>query len=225
MVYVDVITLFPDMFTGPLNESIIKIAQEKQKIVITIHDLRTYTHDKHKTCDDKPFGGGPGMVMKPEPLFEAIEAIKVTRPYASVIFLTPQGKQFTQSIAAELAQRSEIILLCGHYEGIDDRVRQHLIDEEISIGDFVLTGGELPAMCLIDAMTRLIPGVLGNSDSIYYESFQNGKLDHPHYTRPHTYRGMTVPDVLISGDHKKIEQWRIEQENRKTQERRPDLLT
>lgn len=220
---IDVVTLFPDFFTSPLKESIIKIAQKKH-VAITVHDLRAYTTDKHRTCDDKPFGGGPGMVMKPEPIFKCIETIKETRPKSRVIFLTPQGVPLTQQKMQHVAESDGCILLCGHYEGVDQRVRDALVDEEISIGDYVLTGGEIPALCLIDGVVRLIPGVLGNDESIIHESFQTNMLDHPHYTRPQTYRAMPVPEVLTSGDHGKIEKWRAEQARALTKKRRKDLL-
>ncbi|MBN1493014.1 MAG: tRNA (guanosine(37)-N1)-methyltransferase TrmD [Candidatus Omnitrophica bacterium] len=224
MLKIEIITLFPEMFTGPLSESMVKIAQAKKKVAITIHNLRDYTHDKHKTCDDKPFGGGPGMVMKPEPLFEAIEAIKKKRKKAKVILLSPQGKPFTQKMAKQFSKKEAVIFICGHYEGIDERVRKHTVDAEVSIGDFVMTGGELAAMCIIDATTRLIPGVLGNDQSIIHESFQTKLLDHPHYTRPRVYRNHAVPEILLSGNHKEIERWRKNEALAITKNKRPDLL-
>jgi tRNA (guanine37-N1)-methyltransferase len=221
---IDVITLFPDFFKSPLNESIVKIAQKKH-VRITIHDLRAFTTDKHRTCDDKPFGGGPGMVMKPEPLFKCIEAIKKQRPKSRVIFLTPQGEKLTQNTLTELSHSDGFILLCGHYEGVDQRVRDALVDQEISIGDYVLTGGEVPALCVIDGVIRLIPGVLGNEQSIIHESFQELLLDHPHYTRPAVYRSLEVPEVLRSGDHAQVEKWRHKKALEITKKRRKDLYT
>jgi len=220
---VDVLTLFPGMFKGPLQESMIKIAQKKGLVRIKIHNLRTYTQDRHKKADDKPFGGGPGMVMKPEPIFRAVEDICDENHHK--IYLTPEGKPFTQVIAKRLAGMKKVLLLCGHYEGVDERVREHVIDEEISVGDFVTTGGEIPALCLIEAMARLVPGVLGNEDSLEHESFNNGLLDHPHYTRPRLYKGHAVPEVLFSGDHGEVERWRKDQALHRTKERRPDLLS
>ena len=221
---VDILTIFPEMFAGPFRESMIRLAKKKGLVKIQVHNLRRFTHDRHKTCDDKPFGGGPGMVMMAEPLFEAIEFLKARRPGAKVILLTPQGKPYVQKDAWQLSRESELILVCGHYEEVDERVRERLIDMEYSIGDFITTGGELPAMCLVDSLVRLVPGVVGNKDSIQHESFQNGLLDHPHYTRPRVFRGLAVPEVLLSGDHKKVEAWRKEQALRRTRERRPDLL-
>ena len=212
------------MFAGPFRESMIRLAKKKGLVKIQVHNLRRFTDDRHKTCDDKPFGGGPGMVMMAEPLFKGIEFLKARRPGAKVILLTPQGKKYTQREAWQLSRENRFILVCGHYEEVDERVREHLIDAEYSIGDFIATGGELPAMCLVDSLVRLVPGVVGNKDSIQHESFQNGLLDHPHYTRPRVFRGFAVPEVLLSGDHKKVEAWRREQALRRTQERRPDLL-
>lgn len=220
---IDVITLFPQLFESPLKESIIKIAQEKKKVAITIHNLRDFTHDRHKTADDKPFGGGPGMLMKPEPIFECIEHIRKKRPQSRVIFLTPQGKPLKQAMLHTFAEKDGLIFLCGHYEGIDQRVRDSLVDEEISIGDYVLTGGEIPALCLIDGIIRLLPGVLGNSKSIEHESFQTGELEYPQYTRPREYRGMRVPEILVSGNHKQVEQWRAKKAREITKQKRSDL--
>jgi tRNA (guanine37-N1)-methyltransferase len=271
---IDIITIFPEMFDTVLNESIIKRAQARDKVKIRIHNLRDYTKDKHKKVDDRPFGGGSGMVMSPEPIFEAVEDIKSQvvprlRPSASsgrtlsgvewvrlgqagrpsaasfgklganpersrmgslgtgrpqVVLLCPQGKRLTQEIAKIFSKYKQLILICGHYEGIDERVRKYLIDEEISIGDYVLTGGELPAMVLIDAVVRLLPGVLGDKNSLKFESFEGNLLEYPHYTRPADYKGKKVPDVLLSGDHKRIELWRKEQAIKRTKQRRPDLL-
>ena len=220
---IDVLTLFPAMFKGPLDESMLKLAQARNFISIRVHNLRRFALDRHRTCDDKPFGGGPGMVMKPEPLARAIEA--VAGPAHHKIFLTPDGTPFNQKTAERLSKKPKLLLLCGHYEGIDERVRETLVDEDISLGDFVLTGGELPALCLIDAVARLVPGVLGNRDSLRQESFEGGALDHPHYTRPRVFRGRTVPDILVSGDHKQVEAWRGKQAEARTQARRPDLKT
>jgi tRNA (guanine37-N1)-methyltransferase len=216
------------MFAGILNESIIKRAQKKSKVKIIIHDLREYSQDKHRKVDDRPFGGGSGMVMKPEPIFRAIEALtknaksKIKNP--KVILLSPRGKTLNQKLAKKLAKCNHLVLICGHYEGIDERVRQYLVDEEISIGDYVLTGGELPSMVLIDCIVRLIPGVLGDRDSLSFESFENSLLEYPHYTRPADFRGYKVPKVLLSGNHKIIESWRKNQALKITKNRRPDLL-
>ena len=219
---IDVVTLFPNIFRSPLRESILRIGREKKLVKIRVHDLRKYTHDKRRTCDDKPFGGGPGMVMKPEPIFEAFEDI--CGPEHHKIYLTPQGKPFTHKIAERLSKMPKIALLCGHYEGVDERVREHLIDEEISVGDFVTSGGEIPALCIIDALVRLVPGVLGNEASLDQESFNNGELDYPHYTRPEKIGKRAVPKVLLSGNHKEIAKWRKQQALIKTQKARPDLL-
>ncbi|MBI4430166.1 MAG: tRNA (guanosine(37)-N1)-methyltransferase TrmD [Candidatus Omnitrophica bacterium] len=220
---IDVLTLFPGMFKGPLEESILKIAEKKGLVRIRIHDIRAYTTDRHKKADDKPFGGGPGMVMKAEPIFRAIEDI-CDGP-SRKIYLTPDGKPFTQSVAKRLSEEPRILLLCGHYEGVDQRVREHLMDEEISIGGFVMTGGEIPALCVIDALVRLVPGVLGNVASLDHESFNDGLLDYPHYTRPRAFRGHAVPEVLISGNHEEVEKWRRKQALQRTKNRRPDLLS
>jgi len=230
---IDIITIFPKMFEQVLNESIIKRAQSKGKVKFFIHDLRDYTLDKHRKVDDRPFGGGSGMLMCPEPIFNAVEAIKekikdqrpkIKKGKVKVILLCPAGKKLNQRIAASLSKEKNIILICGHYEGVDERVRQKLADEEISIGDYVLTGGEVPAMVLIDSVVRLIPGVLGDKNSLNFESFEGNLLEYPHYTRPATFRNMTVPSVLLSGDHKKIEIWRKKEALRRTKSRRPDLL-
>jgi len=202
----------------------IKIAREKKKVAITIHNLRDFTHDRHKTCDDKPFGGGPGMVMKPEPLFDAIHTIKKIRKKARVILLCPQGKPFSQKMARQFSTQPEIIFICGHYEGVDERVRKYAVDKEVSLGDFILTGGELAAMCIVDATIRLLPGVLGNEASTLHESFETPLLEYPHYTRPRLYKGYAVPEVLLSGNHAAIEIWRKEQALKVTKKKRPDLL-
>ncbi|WP_131926357.1 tRNA (guanosine(37)-N1)-methyltransferase TrmD [Hazenella coriacea] len=221
----DVLTLFPEMFTGFLNTSIIKKAHEKEFIETTIVNFRDFTTDKHKTVDDTPYGGGGGMVLKPQPLFDAVDDLcKGLEQRPPIILMSPQGEPFTQKKAEELAQYSHLILLCGHYEGYDERIREHLVTEEISIGDYVLTGGELPAMVIMDSVSRLIPGVLGNETSAVTDSFSLGLLEYPQYTRPAEYCGYRVPDVLLSGHHLKIEKWRREQSLLRTWERRPDLL-
>jgi len=217
------------MFEPVLNESIIKRAQAKSKVKIYLHNLRDYALNKHKKTDDRTFGGGSGMVMGPEPIFRAVETIKQnsrTRELANsrTILLCPQGQPLTQKLAKKLAKHRHLILICGHYEGIDERVRQKLADEEISIGDYVLTGGELPAMVLVDCLVRLIPGVLGDKNSLIFESFKDNLLEYPQYTRPSNFRGMKVPAVLLSGDHKKIEAWRNKEAVKRTKLRRPDLI-
>ncbi len=219
---IDVLTLFPKMFNGPLDESIVQRARENGLIELKIHNLRAYTHDLHQTVDDRPFGGGAGMLLKPEPLFEALEAL--TNEESHVIFLTPSGRKFNQAIARELSSREHIVLVCGSYEGFDERVLQVWANEELSIGDYVLTNGALPAMVMIDVVTRLLPGALGKDESSYEESFSTNCLEYPHYTRPAVFRGMKVPDVLLSGHHARIAQWRSEQSVSKTAAVRPDLL-
>jgi len=244
---IDIITIFPVMFAPVLNESIVKIAQKKNKVKIFIHDPRDYSRDKHRKVDDRPFGGGSGMVMRPEPIFKEVEEIKSkvkslplsisksqagSRPNkkllsgkkSKVILLCPQGKRLNQKVARSLLKYKHLILICGHYEGIDERVRLHLIDEEISIGDYILTGGELPAMVLVDCIVRLLPGVLGDKNSLNFETFEDNLLEYPHYTRPADYRGMAVPRILLSGDHKKIADWRRKEALKRTKEKRPDLL-
>jgi tRNA (guanine37-N1)-methyltransferase len=219
---IDVVTLFPAMFAGPLDESIIKRARDTGLLDLGIHQLRDYTHDRHKTVDDRPFGGGPGMLLKPEPIFEAVEALRSED--TRVILLSPSGRQFNQAIARELSARRHLLLVTGHYEGFDERIRQELADDELSVGDYVLTNGALPAMIVIDAVTRLLPGVLGDDESSHEESFSQGLLEYPHYTRPAEFRGMKVPEVLLSGNHAQIEKWRAEQARQRTKERRPDLM-
>ena len=219
---IDVLTLFPGMFAGPLDESIIKRARDKGILQLGIHDLRNWTHDRHKTVDDRPFGGGPGMVLKPEPLFEAAETL--AGPKTRVILMGPSGRKFTQEIARELAGYEHLLLIAGSYEGFDDRVRQGVAHDELSIGDYVLTNGALPVMVIIDVVTRLLPGVLGDEESAKEESFSHGLLEYPHYTRPAEFRGMKVPEVLLSGHHAEIAKWRHEQALERTRERRPDLL-
>ena len=220
---IHVLSLFPPMFEGVFGSSILKKAQDKGSVQLAVTDIRDYTENKHKQVDDYPYGGGAGMVLKPEPMFNAVEAITEGRK-PRVILMCPQGERFTQKKAEELALEDDLVLLCGHYEGYDERIREHLVTDEISIGDFVLTGGELPAMTVIDAVVRLLPGVLGQADSHIQDSFSTGLLEHPHYTRPADFRGMKVPDVLLSGNHAKIDQWREEQSFKRTLERRPDLL-
>jgi tRNA (guanine37-N1)-methyltransferase len=223
---IDIISIFPGMFAPVLNESMIKRAQEKGKLTLVIHDLRDYSTDKHSKVDDRPFGGGSGMVMTADPIFRAVEDIKkrTKQKNAKVILLCPQGRTFTQAHAKRLSRARHLILICGHYEGVDERVREHLVDEEVSIGDYVLTGGELPAMVLTDAVVRLVPGVLGDKNSLNFESFEGNLLEYPQYTRPADYRGMKVPSVLVCGDHTKIESWRRQQALTRTTDRRPDLL-
>lgn len=219
---IDVLTLFPAMFAGPLDESIVKRARQSGLLDLHIHNLRDYAHDRHKTVDDRPFGGGPGMLLKPEPIFEAVETL--AREKTRVVLLSPAGRVFNQAIARELALLDDLVLVSGHYEGFDERVREQLADDELSIGDFVLTNGALPAMMIIDAVTRLLPGALGDEDSAHEESFSHGLLEYPQYTRPAEFRGMKVPEVLLSGHHAEIAKWRTEQSRRRTAERRPDLL-
>ena len=219
---IDVLTLFPAMFAGPLDESIVKRARAEGLLDLAIHNLRDYTHDRHRTMDDKPFGGGPGMLLKPEPIFEAVE--NLARENTRVILLSPAGRTFNQVIARELAPQPHLILVCGSYEGFDERVREALADDELSIGDYVLTNGALPAMVIIDAVTRLLPGALGDAQSPGEESFSQGLLEYPQYTRPADFRGMKVPEVLLSGNHAQIARWRAEQAKKRTRERRPDLL-
>ncbi|MFA5260610.1 MAG: tRNA (guanosine(37)-N1)-methyltransferase TrmD [Candidatus Omnitrophota bacterium] len=223
MIRFDIITIFPAIFEPVFNESIMKRAQEKKKVQIRVHDLRAYSRDKHKKVDDRPFGGGPGMVMTPQPLFDAVKHIKGRRK-AKVLLMCPGGTPLTQRKAKALAQERNLILLCGHYEGVDERIRQMVVDESLSVGDYVLTGGELPAMTVVDAVTRLIPGVLGKEASLEDESFEKGLLEYPHYTRPADFRGMKVPEVLLSGHHADIVRWRHEQAVKRTHKIRPELL-
>jgi tRNA (guanine37-N1)-methyltransferase len=218
---IDVLTLFPEMFAGPLDVSVVARARKAGLLDLQIRNLRDWTHDRHKTVDDRPFGGGPGMVLKPEPIFEAVEALAGEK--TRVLMMAPTGRVFTQAVARELATEEHLLVLCGSYEGFDERIRT-LIDDEISIGDYVLTNGGLPAMVVIDAVTRLIPGVLGDDESAHDESFSHGLLEYPHYTRPAEFREMKVPEVLMSGNHAEIEKWRREQAKLRTKERRPDLL-
>ncbi len=216
----DIISAVPQVLESPLNTSILYNAQEKKKVEIHIHNLRDYTHDKHRIIDEPPYGGGGGMVLKPEPIFECIEKLQSQRQYDEVIFVTPDGEHFTQETATRWSLQKNIIILCGHYKGIDERVREKLITKEISIGDYVLTGGEIPAVIIVDAVVRLIPGVLGDAESALTDSFQDDLLGCPSYTRPLEYRGMKVPEILLSGNHKKISEWKEEQRQKRTQERR-----
>ena len=222
----DLVTAFPSLVTSPLEESMLKRAQDKGIAEIIIHDLREYTEDKHRQVDDYPYGGGPGMIMKPEPFFRCVDKIldSETCENRKIIFMSPQGKLFDQKIANDFKTYDQLIILSGHYKGVDERVIERLVDEEISIGDFVLTGGELPALLIIDAVARLLPGVLSDIESANTDSFQQDLLDCPYFTRPEEYRGMKVPDVLISGHHKKIQDWRQNQSLIRTEKRRKDLL-
>jgi len=227
-VRIDILSLFPQMFQGPFSSSIIKRAIDRKLVSVNIHNIRDYTHDEHHTVDDYAYGGGAGMVLKPEPLFEAVESVKSDIKQGvgilPVIFLTPQGRLFSQEIAQELSRHSHLIVICGHYEGVDERVREHLATDEISIGDYVLSGGELAAMVVVDAVVRLLPGVLGSEASLQDDSHVTGLLEYPQYTRPAVYREWSVPQILLSGNHARIAEWRREQAIRRTLERRPELL-
>ena len=229
----DVFTILPEVFQPYLDTSILKRARQSGLINVRVHNIRDYTHDKHHSTDDTPYGGGGGMVMKPEPIFEAVESVLGLAPHPTqgrpasnipIILLTPQGRVFDQSIAEELARHEHIALLCGRYEGIDERIREHLVTDEISIGDYVLTGGEIPALILIDAVARLLPGVLGDPTGAQDDSHSMGLLEYPHYTKPPEFRGWKVPDILVSGDHARIEKWRREQALMRTLKKRPDML-
>ena len=220
----DIFTLFPEVFTPYLRTSILKRAEENGLVSYHLHQIRDWTTDRHHTTDDEPYGGGGGMVMKPEPIFNAVEGLIGIPPSCPLILVTPQGRLLSQALARELSQHSRLGILAARYEGIDERVREHLVTDEISIGDYVLTGGELPALVMIDAITRLIPGVLGDSEAPCKDSHASGLLEHPHYTRPATYRGWDVPEVLRSGNHALIERWRKKQSIKRTWERRPELL-
>lgn len=225
MMNIHILSLFPEMFTGVFNSSILKKAQEKNEVAINVVNFRDFSGNKHHQVDDYPYGGGAGMVLKPEPLFNAVESLTTnTEQRRRIILLCPQGERFTQQKAEELAQEEELIFICGHYEGYDERIREHLVTDEISIGDFVLTGGELAAMTVVDSVVRLLPNVLGNAESHEKDSFSTGFLEHPHYTRPVEFRGYKVPDVLLSGNHAAIDKWRREQSLKRTFERRPELL-
>ena len=222
---IDVLSLFPDMFSGVFGQSILKKAQEKSAVQFQVLDFREFSTNKHRNVDDYPYGGGAGMVLTPQPLFDAVETLtKETSEKPRIILLCPQGERFSQRKAEELSKEKHLIFLCGHYEGYDERIREHLVTDEISIGDYVLTGGELGAMVVIDAVTRLLPGVLGKEESHLQDSFSTGLLEHPQYTRPADFRGMKVPDVLMSGNHKNIEEWRKKESLKRTYERRPDLF-
>lgn len=221
----DVLTIFPGMFVGPLDQSILGRAQAAGLVTVQVHDLRDWAHDRHRTVDDAPFGGGPGMVMKPEPLFEAIEAIQpLAEPPATVIFMSPQGRRLDRALVDELATHPRLLLVCGRYEGVDERVLEHAVDLEVSIGDFVVSGGEIPAMLVVDAVSRRIPGVLGGEGSLDEESFDDGLLEYPQYTRPAEFRGWPVPEMLLSGNHVEIAKWRRRLRLLRTRLRRPDLL-
>jgi len=221
-VRIDIVTLFPEICRGPLSESIMKRAQESGVLELHIHNLRDWTTDKHHVVDDAPFGGGQGMVMKPEPIFAAVESLR--RPDSITVLMTPQGKRFDQTLADEMSKKQHLVVLCGHYEGIDQRVAEHLADTEISIGDYVLTNGAIAAVVFVDAVVRLIPGVLGHDQSAIDDTFRGGLLEAPQYTRPAEFRGWKVPEVLLSGNHAQIAAWRKEQALRRTRENRPDLL-
>jgi tRNA (guanine37-N1)-methyltransferase len=221
----DILTLFPGMFTGPFDESIIKRAQDKQLIDISLHNIRDWATDKHQTADDAPYGGGAGMVMKAEPLASCIESVKAGNPASTVVMTSPHGRPLTHNIARELSGRSGLIIVCGRYEGIDERIRTLYIEDDISLGDFVLSGGEIAAMAIVDAVTRLIPGALGSSESAETDSFGDGLLEYPHYTRPPEFKGLAVPAPLLSGHHEQIRKWRRKESLRKTRMLRPDLLT
>jgi tRNA (guanine37-N1)-methyltransferase len=220
---IDILTLFPGMFESALNESMLKRAQDKGLLKVKVHNLRDWTFDSHRSADDKPFGGGPGMVMKVEPVYLALEELGAVRKGSRVVLLTPQGKRLEQKEVKRLVKYKKLILVCGHYEGFDERIRD-LADEEISIGDYILTCGELPALVLIDCIARLIPGVLGDAGSLKFESFSKNMLEYPQYTRPADFRGIKVPRVLLSGDHERIDQWRRKEALKRTRERRPDLI-
>ena len=222
---IDIITGFPKLLKSPLNESMIRQARRKKLVSIRAHDLRRYAHDRHRTIDDAPFGGGAGMILKPEPMFECVEHLQKRRRYDEIIYMTADGEPFTQKTANELSLKENLIIICGHYKGIDERVRLSLVTKEISIGDYVLTGGELAALVLVDATIRLIPGVLGDGESLLSDSFQDNLLGSPVYTRPAEFRNMGVPEILLSGNHKEIERWKEAERTRRTKERRKDLLT
>jgi tRNA (guanine37-N1)-methyltransferase len=220
----DIITIFPEIFSGVFDFGIVRRAVEAGLIEIQVHDLRDYTYDRHRQVDDRPFGGGAGMVMKPEPLFRAVEAVTSGAPGVSVALLSPQGRLFNQAVAEEYSGKARFVLICGRYEGVDERIVEHLITDEVSIGDYVLSGGEIPAMVVVDAVTRLIPGALGCEQSVERESFAAGLLDYPQFTRPAEYRGMKAPEMLLSGNHAEIERWRRRKALEKTLRRRPDLI-
>jgi len=220
---IDILTLFPEMFAGPFDASIVRRTAERGIVDINVRNLRDWTHDRHHTADDAPFGGGPGMVLKPAPIFEAVEAIG--SPGGEVVLLTPNGELLNQRIVQELAGASQLILICGHYEGVDERVAEHLATRLLSIGDYVLSGGEIPAMVVVDAVVRLLPGALGCADSVREEAHAEGLLEYPQYTRPAVYRGHAVPEIVRSGNHQELARWKRREALRRTRERRPDLLT
>lgn len=221
----DILTTFPQMLEGPLSHSMVQRARDRGLVVVRLHDLREHSDDRHRKVDDLPYGGGGGMVLTPGPIFAATEAIQSRHPASPsrTVLLCPQGRQFTQAEAERLSRYRRLILICGHYEGVDERVREHLADEEISIGDYVLTGGEIPAMVLVDCLTRLVPGALGDEHAARNDSFSTGLLEYPHYTRPASFRGWRVPDVLLSGDHARIARWREARSQERTERKRPDL--
>ncbi|MED4282892.1 tRNA (guanosine(37)-N1)-methyltransferase TrmD [Priestia megaterium] len=221
---IDILSLFPSMFDGVFGESILKKAQEKNAVELNVVNFREYSTNKHQNVDDYPYGGGAGMVLTPQPIFDAVEKLTETAKKPRVVLLCPQGERYTQAKAEELAAEEHLIFICGHYEGYDERIREQLVTDEISIGDYVLTGGELGAMVVIDSVVRLLPDVLGNNHSAVQDSHSTGLLEHPHYTRPADFRGLTVPEVLMSGNHKKIEQWRQKESLKRTLLRRPDML-
>jgi len=225
MIRFDILTIFPEMFESPFDSSLLKKARDKGLIEIAVHDIRNYAEARHRMTDDYPYGGGSGMVMKVEPIARALDDVVRDRQAAKVILLTPRGKVFDQVMAGELSAASRIVLICGRYEGVDERVREYLVDYEISIGDYILTGGELPAMVIVDAVSRLVPGVLGNMESAWTESFSAGLLEYPQYTRPAEFRGWKVPEILLSGNHRVIEAWRRRESLKKTAVQRPDLLS
>lgn len=226
MMHIDVLSIFPEMFEGVFGHSILKKAAEKQAVQYNVVNFRDFADNKHQTVDDYPYGGGAGMVLKPQPIFDAVSDLKERAKSSAprVILMCPQGERFTQKKAEELAREEHLIFICGHYEGYDERIREHVITDEISIGDYVLTGGELGAMVVVDSVVRLLPGVLGSEESHIQDSFSTGLLEHPHYTRPADFRGLKVPDVLISGNHRLIEEWRMKESLKRTLTRRPDLL-
>ncbi|MCS6988823.1 MAG: tRNA (guanosine(37)-N1)-methyltransferase TrmD [Chloroherpetonaceae bacterium] len=221
---IDVLSVMPQYLKSPLENGIVRIAKEKGLLEVVVHNLHDYGLGKYRQVDDAPFGGGAGMVLKPEPIFACVEKLKRERDYDEVIFLTPDGEKFAQPLANELSLKKNLMLLCGHYKGVDERVRETLVTKEVSIGDYVLSGGELPALVLIDAVARLIPGAINDSESALLDSFQTGLLDCAHYTRPAEFRGMKVPDILLSGHHAKIREWQLQNAIERTQKRRPDLL-
>ena len=221
----DILTLFPGMFAGPFDESIIRRGRDKQLIDISLHNIRDYSTDRHQTADDAPYGGGAGMVMRVEPLSACIESVKAQQPASTVVMTSPQGRRFTHKVAAELAALEGLIIICGRYEGIDERIRELYVEDDISLGDYVISGGEISAMVIVDAVTRLVPGVLGSNESAATDSFCDGLLEYPQYTRPPEFRGLKVPEILLSGNHELIRKWRRHESLRKTLTLRPDLLS